>query len=503
MMTCRLSVLLFCAAIFVEPLGFAGKEPFDESLIFPTRGHLNRAFARMEASTAEKPETIRVLFYGQSIIGQKKWCEMIIDNWKRRYPSVNFVVKNLAIGGYGTDALARCMESDIFPFYPDVLFFHDYGDVTGGYAYILGEVRKRTTAEIAVWSSHLRFDEDPDRIMDLRAKRSVDRKRDGMSIMAVNRTAGIRQVAEDLDLVFVDLQGYWCRLLKSNGWGPKALIGDTVHMNTNGFPYYADILIKNLKPAPRRAAEGSASGTVKSVPFAKAVKRKSNGDLTFAFDGNRIAAVSDGTGNADARGEILIDGVAVKDIPSQWINTRSTPMIRWFPGCSTALKGDTCLQDEEWTLTVLSYVTNVRPKYVTYRVEGSKTGFDGEGCSTNLFVSKSGRIVLPGTWLDSSCNPWRCAGPKPNVSKTTWQSKLVPVSEYVPQPTHVETVLAQGLENGRHVLTIRGAKGKLGIGQLIVNRPNPKWECKSSEVVQKFLKKVYGSTFFYGDEAWH
>ena len=476
---------------------------------FPTRGHLTRTFAQMAASTAEKPATLRVLFYGQSIVRQNAWCEMVIDDWKRRFPTVKFVVKNLAIGGYTTDALSHCIESDIFPFYPDVLFFHDYGDVTGGYGHILGEVRKRTTAEIVVWSSHLRFDEKPDRIMNIVHDLDPANGKWDRDVMAADRTKRIRALADDLDLVFVDLQGNWCNLLLANKWSPKKLIGDSIHMNNAGFPHYSKILIDNLTPGPADASTES-SGRISRLPFAEAAKVGKNGDITVAFDGNRIAAISNGRGFCDPAlgqfapyGEVLIDGVPVRDIPSQWIFTRSSPINNWFPGCDTPMKGKTALQDERWTLTVTSYVTNAKPKYVTYRVEGSKTGFDGEGCSTNTFVSKSGRVVIPGPWLASTCNPWKIAGPRPEVSKTYWNSVLVSAAYYGPRPAGEETVLAQGLTNGKHVLTIRNPHGELGIGSFVVNKPNPKWDRPPSEAILKFRKSVFGGGYEYSDSKWH
>ena len=505
---CRMKKALFCLALAGALLSFAEESPIT---VYPTRGHLSRAFARMERSTGEKPETLRVLFYGQSIVGQKVWCDNVVAAWKARYPTVNFVVKNLAIGGYATDTLVHCIESDIFPFYPDVVFFHDYGDVLGGYGYMLGEVRRRTTAEIVIWSSHLRYDEDPATIMAVRAGKDVPRKGNERSIDATERRTGeMRALAEDLDLVFVDLQGEWCRILLENKWKPTALIVDSVHLNQKGFQFYSRILIDALTPGPGGADEGGASGTVSHLAYAQAAKTGENGDITVRFDGNRIAAVANGAGVVEptfgafaAGGEVLIDGTPVREIPSQWYHTRSTPIERWFPGCDTPVKGKTALQNEEWTLSILTYATNAKPKYVTYRLEGSKTGFDGEGCSTNTFVSNSGRVVIPGVWLGCTVNPFGSDGPVAGVSKTAWKSMLVPVPVYGPRPKWTETVLAQGLANGPHVLTIRNPHGDLGIAGFVVSKPNPKWERPLTERMQKFLKRANGAEFFYGDAAWH
>lgn len=475
----------------------------EEVSIYPTRGHLVRAFSRMEASTAEKPATIRILFYGQSIVGQNVWCQQIVSEWRKRYPTVKFVVKNLAIGGYGTDSLVHCIESDIFPFYPDVLFFHDYGDVEGGYGYMLGEVRKRTTAEIVIWSSHLRYDEPPQAIMDARAMPQVPK--------LGKRTAEMRGVADYLDLVFVDLQGNWCKLLFEQKWKPTVLLADSVHLNNKGFSHYSRFLLENLVPGPAGSdGNGGASGTITRVPFAKGAKTQPNGDIVFEFDGNRVTAVSSGLGYADPSlgkavpaGEVLVDGVPVRDIPSQWIHTRSSAINNWFPGCDTPVRGKTKLLDETWTLRINSFASKGKKKYVTYSVTGSKTGFDGEGSSTNLFVSNSGRVVIPGPWLGSTCNPWKSRGPVPGISKCVWKSVLLPVDVYSPQEKGVETVLATGLSNGRHVLTIRNPHGDLGIAEFVVSKPNPKWDRAPNEREAAFLKRMSKAQFIYGDSEWH
>lgn len=465
---------------------------------------IQRTMKRMEESTVENPATVRVLFYGQSIVQQRDWNNVIINRWKEQYPSVNFVVENKAIGGFGTDSLARCMDSDIFPFYPDLLFFHDYGDVEGGYGHILGEVRRRTTTEIILWSSHLRFDEDPKMILDLRDGVVTNNDRWNPNVMAVNRTKGIRSVAEDLETEYVDLQKKWCEMLIASNLTSKALIYDTVHLNADGKPLYGKMLGEELVRKPGEDGEGVGSGVVMRPKFADVAKINAAGDIEVAFDGNRIVAVSNGEGydagtKANVGFEVLIDGIPVADISSQWYHTRSTPIIRWFPGCCTPEKGPSKLQEEDWALTVDSYVTNSGPKYITYHLEGSKTGPDGEGTSTNRFVSKSGRVVIDGLRFSATVNPWKCAGPVPG-DQIKWQSKLVPVQRYVRAPKGTETVLAQELDNGPHVLTIKGAKDNPGIGSFIINKPDPKWVREPNEKVIQFRKKQV--PFFYGDKAW-
>ena len=84
----------------------------------PTAIHIQRTMKALEESTAEKPATVRVLFYGQSIVRQG-WTDVLMKMLREKYPTVNFVWANKAIGGFTSPALTRTAWSDLFPYYPD------------------------------------------------------------------------------------------------------------------------------------------------------------------------------------------------------------------------------------------------------------------------------------------------------------------------------------------------------------------------------------------------
>lgn len=117
-----------------------------------------------------------------------------------------------------------------------------------------------------------------------------------------------------------------------------------------------------------------------------------------------------------------------------------------------------------------------------FKVEGSKTGFDGEGDSAHAFRSKSGRVnIIPNAFEDyydclAPDNPWHQDRPKPG-RKIFWRTYPLFSETVTSKPKWAETVLVQGCENGRHVLELRNVKGRLGIGKLVVHEP-PKKECK-------------------------
>ena len=109
--------------------------------------------SRLAASSTDRPETVRVLFYGQSITKQNWWRELAAD-LRARFPAADLRIENRSIGGYSTQFLIRTMEADILPFHPDLIVFHDYG-AEDLYEKIIRWIRSHTTAEVLLQSDHV------------------------------------------------------------------------------------------------------------------------------------------------------------------------------------------------------------------------------------------------------------------------------------------------------------------------------------------------------------
>jgi len=196
----KLTALAFAAVAAVAVAAPAFKVGSVEN---PTAIHIQRTMKALEESTAEKPATVRVLFYGQSIVAQG-WTKVLMDMLKEKYPTVNFVWANKAIGGFTSPALTRTAWSDLFPYYPDLLFFHVYGPIDK-YEEIVKNTRAMTSAEIVLWSSHLSKGQDPQKMLAERDQRSKD----------------IKAVAERNKCMFVDLNKKWSEMLVANGCAPR------------------------------------------------------------------------------------------------------------------------------------------------------------------------------------------------------------------------------------------------------------------------------------------
>jgi hypothetical protein len=116
--------------------------------------NIQRTMRLLATSTPTQRNTVRILFYGQSITEQA-WTKFVSEDLRRRFPHANLIIENPSIGGHSSPRLVKTMEADVFPFYPDLVIFHVYGD-DGDYERIIRAIRERTTAEILLQTDHLR-----------------------------------------------------------------------------------------------------------------------------------------------------------------------------------------------------------------------------------------------------------------------------------------------------------------------------------------------------------
>lgn len=420
----------------------------------PSVRHIQRTMKAMAESTTEKPAHVRILFYGQSIVGQH-WSRQVMDELKRRCPTVKFEVQNRAIGGYGAERLSRTAESDLYPFYPDLLFFHDYGSLTK-YEEIVKKVRDTTTAEIVLWSSHLSKGQ---RAQDMLAERDL-------------RTRTIADIAERYGAMYVDLNRKWSEMLLRNGWAEYDILADGIHMNTRSpaLDLYAQFIYEDMARLPGTDAEPAVNGTIECVPLSDPrVKKGADGSLTLSFTGNRVVAVSDGTGAAGATGVLALDGNDPATYPELWYTTRPGTGPMWMPFVDH-VDIDAPAVAEKWTLTFLEGTqTNANP--IVYSVAGSVTGPDGTGTTHARFRSNSGRAVLDPK--DINCI-WQYSYSKKQAKPgftVSWETRPLFAAPYVPAPAEARTTLVQNCANGPHELTVAAKGGALGIRGFIVHAP--------------------------------
>ncbi len=422
----------------------------------PSAAYIQRTMTALEASTAQDPAHVRVLFYGQSITAQA-WTKILQKQLEQRYPTARFEFRNAAIGGYESSVLIRTADHDLYPWYPDLLFFHVYGPMDK-YEEIVKRVRQRTSAEIVIWTSHLNIvsPDKPDEINTTHDARAVQ----------------IRAVAPKYHCLLIDLREKWRRYLADHGLAVKDLLSDSVHLNPQGCELYARLIGEELVRVPERGDNPTAAGTIATVAAdSPDVTRGADGSLTLRFTGNRVLAISDGTGAAGVKATVLLDGQSLDGRKELWAITRPSvgPAGIWMPAVNH-VAFEQPLVEEDWTLTCLPDSTPDGKK-IHFRVQGSVTGEDGEGWSTERFVSRSQRAVLePADWRVAWTLMYRKAT-LPEGFQVTWRSYPLFTRRYEAQPAGTRTLLVQGCANQAHTLTLNAEGGALGIRAFVVHAP--------------------------------
>jgi hypothetical protein len=400
----------------------------------------------LATSTPRHRNTVRVLFYGQSITEQE-WSGEVADWLRGKYPNANLIIENRAIGGHSSQLLWRTAEADLYPFQPDLLIFHVYGSHLD-YEKIIRSVLERTTAEVLLQSDHIT---KPEELVD-----PATQPEPTMS----NWSAWWNQFfLPDLTkrLHHVELLNQrvlWRQYLNENHIAPSQLLKDGVHLNAWGCHVMAQLVEQHLVYHPDEPKAWSS--LVKDV-----LPQWSGNRLELSFTGNRVDLVPTAA-DAGRRVRVLIDGKAPSTIPELYGVTRVSPWpnTNWPLILRTTAKSP--LQLEDWT--VKFHNASEDGKSFTFEVEGSKTGPDGDGRSDASFVSRSGRVAIePEDWNLAYCKAV-FKSPIPADLNATWT--VVPhfIDEPVFSPLTDPTIetavtVAQGLTNGPHHLVLEAAPG--------------------------------------------
>lgn len=423
--------------------------------------YFQRSMTLMATSTPEKRNTVRILFYGQSIVGQR-WHTMVANDLRNRFPHTDFVIENKAIGGFSSQRLVRTMHYDVIPFYPDLLIFHVYG-AHDRYEDIIREVRMRTTAEIIMQSDHANKWPEPkcDGNFWTNQKDWDDRMNYWL----------LPSIAKKYRCSWQPQRWEWVDYLKANNLEPKDLLKDSVHLNEHGRWLMAELLKRYLVYLPGEPQD-EWKDMVATFEVGKDI-RWQGGRLSLQFDGNRVVALAaKGPGGKAA---VRIDGKGPSEHPACYAFTRpsGTPHVGW-PAIKM-ITWETPPVAEAWWATCSGF--NEAQDEFTFTVQGSVTGPDGSGNAGERFVSNSGRVVIePDDWVfeyDRKVS----SKPAPDQVVVRWKVELMGTDEYVSPEVadpavEYPTVLASNLSNGEHTLElIAQGGGKPSIKAIRVYKP--------------------------------
>jgi hypothetical protein len=194
--------------------------------------------------------------------------------------------------------------------------------------------------------------------------------------------------------------------------------------------------------------------------------RWSHGRLTLRFEGNRVDLTAPAGLGAAVR--VLIDGRSPSYFPELYQTER--PSDCHYCDVPAVFHVDSQVPKlvENWTLTLSGFSQDVTSWH--FKLEGDKTGPDGEGTNTELFVSNSRRVVIsPDSWYVHEAFEITKQRP-PEGFTVRW--KVTPQFIDRLQATDKGTItLAKGLANGPHLLELVADEGYPHPVQIDVYRP--------------------------------
>jgi hypothetical protein len=469
--------------------GFKFSEPSQ-----PYGSRIQRTMRLLATSTPRRRNRVKILFYGQSIIGQN-WWKRIVADLQARYPHADIDAVNPSIGGFTSKDLKDTMYGDCYSANADLICFHDYGAKPEEMEEMFRQMRERTTAEVMAFTHHYM------------AQKAWERGQTADSDL-------IKRLSTKHGFELVDIRPNWAAFLKqahSKQAGAEAyeLLRDGVHLNAAGealwwkitMPHFT--ILADSDPYWRKRIQVY---TADGRPFAADDRREYPDEglpltkpLKIEFEGTRVDVLADSlSGEKTGTAKILIDGKAPSSFPELYYATRGTPPPNFFQPMLRRAEIGRDPVPETWTLKFRG-ISETGEDF-TYEATGSVTGPDGEGNARQKFVSNSGRLVIDPEWFIMQVLVKNISKGKPYPDGTTcrfevranfldeWRPRTGMTDEksdssrrsgfgqviLAPQQAGSEDryTLVSGLNNGRHTLEIiPNGDGALPLRAIIVHRP--------------------------------
>ena len=157
---------------------------------------------------------VRIMFYGQSIEGW--WTELLVQRLRERYPETQIVFDNRAIGGWFVWRLQKTLKHDILRWQPDLVLFSAYQGCAEVWERFLSDLRRETTADIVIRTSHLGRHDKLDDPVD------------------APEPISLRFLAQKYDVELIEVRAEWMNYLNTHKLPVEELLRDGVHLNAKG-----------------------------------------------------------------------------------------------------------------------------------------------------------------------------------------------------------------------------------------------------------------------------
>ena len=360
--------------------------------------HIQRTMGLLEASTPQSRQPVKILFYGQSIIGGQ-WHVYVERALRERYPHADLTVENRALGGYSSAYLIKTLEHDLLASQPDLVIFHVYGDHVR-YEEIIHTIRQRSSAEVMILTDHWKANSWNDEKGVLEA---------GDWPLFMDKLLPL--IAKKYACELVDVRWPWKSYLQANQLRPGDLLKDNVHLNDYGAWVMAQLTLRQMLYRPELMTEISrglsTTYTVSAEPNADTDLNWAGRTLNMTFRGSRVDLLRSDAGGASC--QVWVDGKRPSEWPALYQHSRTTSIGLPYEWPEIMRVGfEKAPEPQVWTLTVTGI--DWENKGMTFTLEGSETGPDGSGSSLEPFVSNSGQVAIdPEDWCLPRKMQWRGA----------------------------------------------------------------------------------------------
>ena len=339
---------------------------------------IQRTMRLLETSTALNKNTVRIAFCGQSITDGNPWTLALIAFLKNKYPNADIQYKNFGIGGYNTWLMQGIIENDITSFYPDLVFFYDYGDMTI-YENMIKLIREKTVSEVVIQNEHLDTS-------------------GGTYGSDINSFTYLPAIANRLGCELADVRTYWKNYLDANGLTANSMLTDVVHLNSQGQALMYEILKQYLvyKPVDETTYDDRTTKYLVGTNVNWVGKT-----LTLPFSGNRIEV--DSPVQAPGNASVLVNAKKPSNYLELYNNTRYTNLGSHVYA-SYYRKIDFLKPSIPQTWDILFTKINSKGNY-DFVIYGSVSGNQGTGNTSVDFTTTDGSMMLPRSSFYNNSNP--------------------------------------------------------------------------------------------------
>lgn len=448
------------AALFVACLPLAALESLPSLQPDPSQlSHLKRTAAILNQSTPTQRGRLKVFFYGQSITLEPWW--RIVSDWLiHRYPNVDFTIENRAISGFQADKLAYTAFADVHGSQPDLIILHNYG-YENEMDLLLKNIRSGSSAEILLQTDHPHL---PGQLNENTNAATVS----PTDWWAYRNAVTLPQLCLRYRCALADVRKFWKAYLRQYHLKERDLLRDVTHPNADGNALLAAAIIRYFDSPPLDPDYPANQNPTVQTLYLNPASLWPSKSVELEFSGYRIEALLSPRASNIAR--LYLDGARASNHPELITFTRpSDTHVRPWPSL-TLVTSKATLVPEQWKLT-LTTVSTDGLEY-TFRVDGTVTGFDGEGTNTKDFVSRSKRVLISkeAWWIPYAK---RQSGTNPPVGfQVEWEAKLrgtdeLPIVASLPTNSEVVLQIASGLTEGTHRVRLDensiGTHGFLGL----------------------------------------